>query len=250
VGFRTKIIAGAASVMLLSGVSVAGALTSHAATPSCGFSCVDVFNRAFGTHRSPNFTLDVFRQAAKIGQPIILFRTSNTDPAEDFTVGFQGQVSDFYQAGLVSSSVNLHYGCGANFYTGVCTNGFQDDYAFEVEYSPNGVNTGLCVGVASTAYQGEGVSLQHCGVSARTVWIIDTADATGFNNNYSPAINGSDTNFSHPFVLTYPSNGYPTDSSRPQVLVDELTGFSGGFGPGPGTVNDFQEWGADFGVLK
>jgi len=29
----------------------------------------------------------------------------------------------------------------------------------------------------------------------------------------SIVINGSDTNFSHPFVLTYPKNGFPTDRS-------------------------------------
>ncbi len=40
--------------------------------------------------------MDVFRQGAKVGQPIILFRNSNSDPAEDFTVSFQGSVSDFY----------------------------------------------------------------------------------------------------------------------------------------------------------
>ena len=39
-------------------------------------------------------------------------------------------------------------------------------------------------------------------------------------------INGSDTNFSHPFVLTYPSNGYPTDIPRPQLMSSNLTGFS------------------------
>jgi hypothetical protein len=54
------------------------------------------FSRQFGTHHSPNFVMDVFRQGAKVGQPIILFRNSNSDPAEDFTVSFQGSVSDFY----------------------------------------------------------------------------------------------------------------------------------------------------------
>ena len=32
------------------------------------------------------------------------------------------------------------------------------------------------------------------------------------NHDYVPVINGSDTNFSHPFVMTYPQNGHPTDS--------------------------------------
>ena len=66
-----------------------------------------------------------------------------------------------------------------------------------------------------------------------------------------PLINGSDTNFSHPFVLTYPTNGFPTDKPRPQLITQNLTGFSGNFlGPVLGTVNDNQLWGADFGVLR
>ena len=66
-----------------------------------------------------------------------------------------------------------------------------------------------------------------------------------------PLINGSDTNFSHPFVLTYPKNGFPTDRPRPQLLVQNLTGFSHGFPGTPiGSVQDNQLWGADFGILR
>jgi hypothetical protein len=248
---KTKALAAAATLALIGGASAAGALSAHAATPSCGTTCIDTFSRAFGTHRTPGFVMDVFQQATRVGQPVILYRTSLTDPAEDFSLSFQGQVSDFYAAGLVSSAVNLHYGCNWNANTNMCGNtAFNDEFAWEVEYSPYGVDSGLCVGVASTAVQDEHVTLQPCGVSGKTVWISDTADSTGFFSDYTPAINGSDTNFSHPFVMTYPTNGYPTDSPRPQLLVDGLTGFSGGFLPGPGTVNDFQEWGADFGVLR
>ena len=52
----------------------------------------------------------MFRQGAKVGQPIILFRTSNTDPAEDIVPSIQGTTSDFFAAGLVSAAVDLHYG--------------------------------------------------------------------------------------------------------------------------------------------
>ncbi len=56
--------------------------------------------------------LDVLRQGAKVGQPIILFRTSNTDPAEDFVPSIQGTTADFYAAGLVSvggcAALRLH----------------------------------------------------------------------------------------------------------------------------------------------
>ena len=59
----------------------------------------------------PNFLLDVYQQHIRIGQPVILFRSSNNDPAEDFRLEFQGTVADFFDAGLVSAALALHYGC-------------------------------------------------------------------------------------------------------------------------------------------
>jgi hypothetical protein len=242
-GLKSKVFAAAATLTLVGGVSTVGMLSAGAATPSCGNACINIFSRTFGTHRTPNFVLDVWRQGAKVGQPIILFRTSNTDPAEDINASFQGQTSDFFAAGLVSAAVNLHYGGGAA--------GFPDDPAFELEYTPFGVGSGLCVGVASTAVQGSKVSLQPCGASSKTVWIVDTGDSVTIAHGYVPLVNGSDTNFSHPFVLTYPSNGYPTDKPRPQLTTTNLTGFTGNFLiPVLGSINDNQLWGARFGVLR
>jgi hypothetical protein len=243
---KSKVLAAAATLTLVGGVGVAGALsagTASAATPSCGNSCINIFSHQFGTHKSPNFVVDVLRQGEKVGQPIILFRTANFDPAEDFTVAFQGTVADFFAAGLVSAAVDLHYGGGAK--------GFPNDFAFENEYAPFGVDSGLCLGVAATAFNDEGVTLQPCGVSSKTVWIVDTFDSpTTLFNGYVPLINGSDTNFSHPFVLTYPNNSFPTDKPRPQLVVTNITGSSNGPGPVLGTVNVNQLWGADFGILK
>jgi hypothetical protein len=243
---KSKVLATAATLTLVGGIGTAGALTAgtaSAATPSCGNSCIDVFSHQFGTHKSPNFVVDVLRQGEKVGQPIILFRTANFDPAEDFTVAFQGTVSDFFAAGLVSAAVDLHYGGGAK--------GFPNDFAFENEYAPFGVDSGLCLGVAATAFNDEGVTLQPCGVSSKTVWIVDTFDSpVTLFKGYVPLINGSDTNFSHPFVLTYPNNSFPTDKPRPQLVVTNITGSSNGPGPVLGTVNVDQLWGADFGILK
>jgi hypothetical protein len=243
---KSKVLATAATLTLVGGIGTAGALTAgtaSAATPSCGHSCIDVFSHQFGTHKSPNYVVDVLRQGEKVGQPIILFRTANFDPAEDFTVAFQGTVADFFAAGLVSAAVDLHYGGGAK--------GFPNDFAFENEYAPFGVDSGLCLGVAATAFNDEGVTLQPCGVSAKTVWIVDTFDSpTTLFNGYVPLINGSDTNFSHPFVLTYPNDSFPTDKPRPQLVVTNITGSSNGPGPVLGTVNVNQLWGADFGILK
>ncbi len=266
---KSKVLAAAATLTLVGGVGTAGVLSAgaaSAATPSCGIACVNLFSYQFGTHNNPQYVVDVLRQGEKVGQPIILFRAANFDPAEDWTVAFQGTVADFFAAGLVSSAVALHYGCipGVNFpdcpfsVTGVPNpqaTGLTSNYlAFENEYAPFGVESGLCLGVASTAVQGEGVTLQPCGVSAKTVWVLDTLDqqfTTAWAHGYIPLINGSDTNFSQPFVLTYPAAGFPTDKPRPQLFVSNLTGFSFHVGNLFGTgANSNQLWGATFGELK
>jgi hypothetical protein len=265
---KSKVLATAATLSLIGGVGVAGVLgtagTASAATPSCGpaffTNCVDIFSYEFGTHHDPQYVLDVYQQKVHVGQKIILYRASNSDPAEDFTFAIQGTVSDFYEAGLVTPELALHYGCLAPSEFTNCPFGLSntDDFAFELEYAPNGVESGLCAGVASTAVQEEGVTLQNCGVSSKTVWVTDVLDSynTALTGGYIPLINGSDTNFSLPFVLTYPASGYPTDASRPQLQVDNLTGYSLPSGPFPfpgpevGTVDDSQLWSADFGILK
>ena len=252
---KSKVLAAAATLTLVGGFSAVGAPFAHAATPSCGPSCIDVFSRDFGA--TPNFVVDVFRQGEKVGQPIILFRAANSDPAEDFTVAFQGLTSDFFAAGLVSSAVNLHYGSGgANCPLPPPTPTSLspcDDPAFEFEYAPFGVESGLCVGVASTAVANEGLTLQPCGVSAKTVWIWDVGlladDPDALADGFFPQINGSDTNFSHPFVMTYPQFAFPTDVPRPQIKVNNLTGFSNGIGPIVGSVSSNQLWSFVFGVL-
>jgi hypothetical protein len=254
---KSKVFAAAAALTLVGGVGAVGALTAgtaDAATPSCGGTCVDFFSQEFGSFASPNFVLDTLRQGDKAGQPQILFRTSNSDPAEDYTISDEGFVSDFYTAGLVSPAVALRYGggCEAGYdptaTPPTCTTAYPNLSAYEIEYSPYGVDSGLCVGVGTTAVAGTKVTLQPCGASAKTVWIIDsaTADTTAV----APLINGSDTNFSQPFVLTYPTNSYPTDMPRAGLYVTNLTGTVGtNFYPTPGTVNSQQLWGEDTGPL-
>jgi hypothetical protein len=271
---KSKVLATAASLALVGGVGTAGVLgtaaTANAATPSCGFNCVDIFSHEFGTHGDPHFFLDVWRQHIRIGQPIILFRASNNDIAEDFRLEFQGDVSDFFAAGMVSSAFALHFGCIAGVTFPTCLFPATNDPAFEIEYAPLGQLSGLCVGVASTAVQEEGVTLQQCGASSKTVWAIDLTDQPfvsvpvppfigrlfapderPFFAGFAPLINGSDTNFSHPFVLTYPQSGFPTDRPRPQLQVDNLSGFTNANGllnfP---SINDNQLWGANIGPFQ
>lgn len=221
---KSKIFAAAATLTLVGGIGAAGTLTANAATPPCGHKCIDIFSRKFGTHKHPAFVLDVFQQKAKAGQPIILFATSNADRGEDFTVSFQGTVADFFKAGLVSAALNLHY---------------SKFLAFEFQYTPDGVDSNMCVGVGSTAANGTPVALEPCGQSAKTVWVVDSFDT--IKGHFVPLINGSDTNFSHPFVLTYPQDSFPTDNPRPVLITQNLQKFSNG------SVNDRQLWGVKFG---
>ncbi len=251
---KSKVFAATAALALVGGGAAMGATSASAATPSAGPSAINWFNRDFGTHRSPQFVLDVLRQGEKVGQPVILFRVSNSDPAEDFTISQQGTVADFNTAGLVGNAVALRYGglgCAVwDLATQKCTTFYPNRYAYEIQYSPFGVDSGLCVGVGSTAVSGTKVALEPCGVTARTVWIEDWSVASGARFNYVPLINGSDTNFSQPFVLTYPSSGYPTDKPRPQLYTANLTGFSNGTFTNPSGVNSNQLWGYTTGVLS
>jgi hypothetical protein len=240
---KSKVLAAAATLTMVGGVAVTGALTAgtaSAATPSCGHFCVNIFSKDFGNYRSPNFTVDVWRQSAKVGQPIILFKSSNSDPALDFVASVQGSVSDFCSAGIITNFTCYRW---------------ADLPAFEIEYAPFGVQSGLCMGVPTDAFQNEKVSLAPCGVSSKTVWIVDALDSilAAHSGFYAPLINGSNSNFSHPFVLTYPKNGYPTDIPRPQLTVTNLTGFSQTKAPFiaiVGTIQSNQLWGATLGVLK
>jgi hypothetical protein len=222
---KKKAFAVAATMTMVGGVSAVGLMSAGASTPSCGDNCITGYGQEFsyGTPSLPlpgsqGFVFDVLRQGEKVGQPLILFRDSNSDPAEDFTYSDQGSVNDFNAAGLVSNQLAYNYG---------------DLEAYELEYSPYGVDSGLCAGVGSTAGNGTPVALEPCGVSSKTVWVEDTYDGS---DGYYPLINGSDNNFSHPYVLHYPGNGYPTDMPRPQLNTYMLQEYS------DSTVYNNEQW--------
>ena len=126
-----------------------------------------------------------------------MFRASDSDPAEDFTVADSTLVSSYYALG---TTMNTYYGA---------------DMAYEIEYAPYGVDSNLCVGVGSNATDGTPVALETCGVSDKTLWVADNDGAAGTAGAYYPWINVSNTNFSRPYVLHYPGSAYPTDLPRP-----------------------------------
>jgi hypothetical protein len=243
--FKSTVLSVATTLTLVGGVAAATlpAGPAGAATRPCGQGCVDIFSRDTGVHHHLKLALDVLDQAGKVGQPIMLYRASHLDPGEDFTVSFQARVSDFYAAGLVSTWLALRYGgLGCEKYrsaTTTCLKHYPDDYAYEIEYAPLGASSGLCVGLPAAVGNGTPVSLQSCGVSARTIWVVDVASGTRSSlfRHYAPLINGSQGGGPHLYVLSNPG-GSRQLTTRPL----ETCGCQG-------MPLTSQQWGADFGVL-
>jgi hypothetical protein len=92
--------------------------------------------------------------------------------------------------------------------------------------------------VAATAYQDEGLSLQPCSAPGTTVWIIDTVDAS--SASAFPIINGSDTDFVHPFAMSILGN--PADQLFTPIILQHLNG-------NPGSEPANQLWGANHGIV-
>jgi hypothetical protein len=225
---KSKVLAATAALTIVGGISTLGTLSASAATPACGQGCIEVFSPEFGTSTNPGFVETMFQGLARVGQPAIMHRASSSDPAEDLIVPRRGTVSTFFAAGMVSAEVNSHYG---------------NELAAQIEYAPLGVPSGLCSALATTAFQNEGLTLQPCSVPATTVWIIDTADSPATAPTYFPIVNGSTTDFSHPYGMTYPSEADPTVKRLPQIMIRHLIG-------NPADVPDRQLWGVARGVLN
>jgi len=229
---KSKVLAVAATLTLAGSAAMAAALTAHAETPACGSACVELFASS-----NPQLILDDPGSVQTTGTPITTFPPSVTNPAEDFTVSAD-LVSNYWVEGLVSSVVALHYGCEADVDFAVCSPPENvDDLAFELQFAPAGAPTGECVGVPSTAAQGTEVSLQPCGVSANTIWIVDSSQS--ISGSYVPLINATDTNFSAPYVLTSTSTSSggsleteTLQNQAGQVSSDQL--WSEHIGPLPG----------------
>ena len=216
---KRTVLAAAATLTVTGGLSTVGMLPATAATPQCGPHCIQIFSAKFVTPTSLGFVETVFHGVAAIGQPTIVAPPSSSDPAGDLIVPRAGTVSDFFAAGLVSAAVNKHY---------------SNEHAVQIVFAPFGMPTGLCSALATTAYQNEGLTLQPCSTPGTTVWIVDTADAPAAAP-FFPIVNGSTTDFTHPFAMII--HGNPAHKRFPQIKVQRLRG-------NPDHVRISQLWGA------
>ena len=218
----SKVIAAAAVLTLAGGLSAAGTAAANAATPQCGTKCLTPRSAAY-----PGFVETVLFGLPLRGAPTLVSPAVGWNPAEDFIIpgGGPGSASTFYASGMVPAAIVSHYG-GKGY------------AALQIEYAPYGKPTGLCSGIATTAYQDETLSLQPCSTPDTTVWILDFADSP-VQGDYS-IINASTTDFTHPFVMTILGN--PARQLYTPIILQHLTG-------NPGQVPANQLWSTAAGTL-
>ena len=216
-----KMLGFVAALAALGCVAATASLPATAATPACGKGCASVFSKVLGNPSSPGVVEAVLGGQATVGAPSVLEPASASASSEDW-LPRSGKVSSFYAMGLVSAEVNTHYGM---------------EIATQLEYAPFGIPTGLCTGLASVAYQNEGLSLQPCG-SAKTVWILDFADSPATAPTYFPIVSGSTSDFSRPFAMSLVPAEYQSDHQLLQIRVRHLQ-----FLTDDKTLPDTQLWG-------
>ena len=220
---KAKIAAAAATFALAGGgLGAAGPLSASAATPKCGSNCKDLSVQKFGS----GYILDVLGGTAAADQQIILFHASRSDPAQDFVIINLGSVGSLYDhhRGVVTPQFNTTYSRLA---------------AYEFQYAPYGVPSGLCAGTVpgQLAQAGFKMRLEPCGKNRNVVWAFFTGQYAGnlITPGYDVLISGATNSLSDPLVLNYPA-GSPTDKPRPWLVVYPLQAYAGG------TVYDNQQW--------
>lgn len=181
---KRRAAVGLAGLALASGtclIGIATAPAAGAASVACGSTCVSLYNQKFGSAD----VSAVSGGTAAIGQAVILSAAAPST-TEDWKVVLDFNVAEFntLDPGVISPTVVTNYG---------------SDNAYEFEYTPGGAGSTLCLGIASGPTHGTKVTLQPCGVTARTVWVDDAADASG---GYAPFVSGTDTKYPAPYVLT------------------------------------------------
>ena len=227
---KRKVLAAVATLMIVCGVSAAATGAASAATPQCGGNCISVFSSELGSYDQLNFVEAVLGDGgARVGQPVGLKQANKFDPTQDIIPDapvMDAKVSDFYAVGMVSAEANRHYGHLP---------------AVQQRYAPFGMETDLCVGLASVA-QNEGLTLQPCSVPGTTVWVVQ--EELAIPPGYFPIVNAATTDFRRPFAMHLPRN--EVASRRPLQMQARRLQFL----TGEKTLRARQLWGAVFGVLN
>jgi hypothetical protein len=178
-----------------------GADTGSAHVSRCGKTCFVMYSRRFGVSATINAVIPSNDgSGGKVGRKINLQNAASRMPDGDFEMSYIAHVWQF-----CGTDVHDFFGPGSY----ICRQ--DSNYSvFEAEWAPDGNSTDLCAGVAIPNQAGEAITLRPCGENYRTLWIANQADGSGGNcrgaENYCPWMNGSDSSFRAPYVLTLDSS--------------------------------------------
>lgn len=162
------------------------------ATPACGKNCFNLSSLTFGRQEIQSTMIKKDNGVGgKVGTRLTLSRATDSSPNEDFTGGYVGTVAQLCNEGQLSPYICNNYGPSS------IIEGYFPVY--ESDWSPYGNQSGLCAGAARPVESNENVTLQNCGAGNTTFWVADLNNA---HIGYTPFLNGADSNFTHPLVLS------------------------------------------------
>lgn len=231
-----SVLAASVAITTTLGLSAAGAASAAThqvkphgksnATLVCGFRCFDLSSLVTG----PNKIQNVYHGGSSINLRDSGVLRTNEDFTSELpitTVGDTGTPGTACGEGLLSATSVF---CISSEYA--------SDNVYEANWSPNSNESGNCVGAPGGNVAGR-VSLQPCGVTARTLWVADSNDSVFVHGHfYTPWLNGADTSFSHPLTLTvnasskHPQNVLRVDSENESAgFVPDTQQFNITFGP-------------------
>jgi hypothetical protein len=196
-----KAALGLAVLALAGGAGLAAASPAGATTTACGNPCMTLSNQDFGS----GYVTAVAGGMPVIGAAVRLSATADSR-AEDWLETDAGNVTDLAAQGRVSPEIEAQY------------DGLD---GYEFQFAPDGVASGLCLGLAGTAHEGGRVTLRRCGVSSRTIWVANLGAQRG---RFVPLVPGSDTSstFDQSLVLTSRATGRALTVSQVSVSDDGI----------------------------
>src|ERR1700722_2461183 len=211
--FTKAIYAVSAAAMVTASLGLSAGIASAAThakkdTVACGSNCISLFSDQLGSSVTMNaFVPGDTGVGGHFGTPVNLHLAGNYRPNGDFQPSISGFV--FQYCGFLAND----FFSPTSF---ICTH-YPLFAVIEFNWAPFGNQSGFCAGVKS-AVANEKITLQPCGETAKTVWVADRIHSTNGTNclipasppvspgdpsvNFCPLINGGDTNFSQPLVLT------------------------------------------------
>lgn len=189
----------------------ATAAPATAATPACSQTCTEVVSPQLAGQTQfavvPGSAGHARR--AKAGDHLVFRAGTRADSNEDFGPAWSTATVGWYCHG------------GPQQIRGYLCSHDRGDVALEMQWLPGGRQSGLCAGVAAAA-AGEQLTLQKCGRSPRTLWVVDQARAQG---GAAPLISGAG-GAADPLVLSVSSGS--AEVLEPESTVTQVFGFTQG----------------------